>query len=70
VSKSSNPPGRQSSIDIQVAWRRGVRTPAWDALWRQIVADLSDAPDQPLTEGGFDNSVPEALPPTQGTGEV
>jgi len=70
VNERSNPPGRQSSIDVQVAWRPGARTPAWDALWRQIVADLSDVLDQPPVDSGSEGSIPTVLPPTLGTGEV
>ena len=38
--------GKQSSIEMQAAWSPGTRTPAWDALWRQIMADLAEDNDQ------------------------
>jgi len=52
---------RQPSIIVQTTWRPGIRTPAWDALWRQIFADLGDVLDEPLTDDevdGFDVGLP------------
>jgi hypothetical protein len=45
VNERDDHPGRQPHIKVEAAWRSGPRSPAWDALWRQIRADLGDAFD-------------------------
>jgi hypothetical protein len=47
VNGRGNHPGKQPSIEIHAIWRLGARTPTWEALWRQIFADLGDVLDQP-----------------------
>lgn len=34
--------GGQASIQVEVVWRAGTRTLAWETLWRQILADIAD----------------------------
>ena len=34
--------GKKGRIDVQTEWAVGPRTSAWDALWRRILADISD----------------------------
>jgi hypothetical protein len=46
VSRRDDHPGIQPSIEIRTDWRPGTRTSVWDALWRQIFAELGDDPDQ------------------------
>jgi hypothetical protein len=50
VSRRDDHPGNQSSIEIRADWRPSTRTPVWDALWRQIFADLGDDLDQSASD--------------------
>ncbi len=37
---------RRKQPQFAAAWQVGVRTPAWDALWRRILAALSPSDDE------------------------
>lgn len=56
MSRRDDHPGIQPSIEIRTDWRPGTRTPLWDALWRQIFADLGDDLDQPASDDEVDAS--------------
>ena len=49
--RGSRASGRQMAL--RADWRTGPRTPAWDALWKQILADiaLSEEDTGPLATG-------------------
>jgi hypothetical protein len=38
--------GGRYAIQVGATWLPGGRTSAWDALWRQIFADLEDTADK------------------------
>ena len=42
MNTSNDSSGTRDYIEIQAAWQPGTRTVAWQALWRQIIADISD----------------------------
>ena len=63
-------PSKQSSIKMQAAWRPGDRTPAWDALWRQIIADVEETLDRSSSDGEAEDSGPTVPPAAPSTGEV
>ena len=65
MNKRSDTSGKQPTIEIQATWRPGTRTPAWNDLWRQIMADLGDVLDQPFTDDvteGSDRTGPPTTP--------
>jgi len=51
----------QPSIKVEATWRPGARTPAWDVLWRQIIADLGGVLDEPSIDDS-DLTLPPAAP--------
>jgi hypothetical protein len=50
VSQRDDQRDNHSSINVETRWCLGTRTPVWDALWRQIFADLGDDLDQPASD--------------------
>ena len=39
-------------LEIRVEWQHGARSPAWDELWRRILADLRAASEDLQHEPG------------------
>lgn len=70
MTRRGNHPGEKSQIKVQVVWRTGARTAAWDALWRQIIADLGAVLDQPPVNDEPEGSDLTPPPATSNEDEV
>jgi hypothetical protein len=70
VNRRDDHDGRHSRVEVRAAWRSGVRTPAWGALWRQIFADLEGTLNQPALDDEADVTSPPSPTAEPIQGEV